>query len=326
MKCAILNDYQRIALDIADWTKLQSRAEITVFDDSIAGGEDAVAEALAGFDVIVAMRERTVFGASLFDKLPNLKLLCSTARRNPSIDLAAAAANGVTVCGTDSLFHPTAELTWALIGALTRHVVDEHTNFRSGGHWQTSVGVDLCGKTLGTLGLGVLGQRVAKVAQAFGMHVIAWSNNLKPEICAEHGCEYVDKDGLVSCSDFLTIHTQLSQRTVGLIGAREFAMMKPTAYLINTSRGFIVEEPALIAALRKGRIAGAGLDVFEQEPLPLDHPYRSLPNVVVTPHLGYVTEDSYRLFYSTCVDNILAWLDANPINVMDPTINIDRSK
>lgn len=322
-RCAILDDYQNVALTMADWS--QAGVEVTSYNEHFAT-EDAVRKALEGFEVVVAMRERTPFTKAFMATLPKLKLLQTTGPRNPSIDLRGAEALGITCCGTTALPYPTAELTWALILGLVKHVAHEDANFRAGGHWQTRVGLDLNGRTLGLLGLGTLGTQVAKVGQAFGMKVIAWSNNLKPERCAELGVEYVSKDDLVRRSDFLSVHTQLSKRTENLIDAKELATMKPTSFVINTSRGHIIRESALIDALRGGLIAGAGLDAFEVEPLPLDHPYRSMPNVLVTPHMGYVSVDNYRLWYGQIVENIAAWKQGKILRRMDPARNVDRSQ
>ena len=322
MRCAVLDDYQDVARSMADWTP--AGVDLTVYNDHFAT-EPEVHAAIRDCEIVVAMRERTPFTGAFLASLPKLKLLCTTGPRNPSIDLRAAEKLGITCCGTVALPYPTAELTWALILGLVRHIPHEDANFRACGHWQTRVAVDLSGRTLALLGLGTLGERVARVGQAFGMKVIAWSNNLTPARCAELGVEYVSKEDLVRRADVLSIHTQLSRRTRGLIGAAELAAMKPTAYLINTSRGYIVDEAALIDALRQGRIAGAGLDAFEVEPLPHDHPFRSMPNVLVTPHMGYVSEDNYRLWYTQIVENIVAWKAGAPLRVMDPARNVDRS-
>lgn len=322
MRCAILDDYQNVALKMADWSP--AGVEVTSYNKHF-DTENEVREAVRDFEIVVAMRERTPFTKTFMATLPKLKLLLTTGPRNPSIDLRGAEALGITCCGTTALPYPTAELTWALILGLVKHVAHEDANFRKGGHWQTRIGLDLHGRTLGTLGLGTLGAQVAKVAQAFGMKTIAWSNNLKPERCAELGVEYVSKDELVRRSDFLSIHTQLSKRTENLIDAPQFEQMKRSAFLINTSRGFIVRETALIDALQRGLIAGAGLDAFEVEPLPQDHPYRRMPNVLVTPHMGYVSEDNYRLWYGQIVENIRAWKDGNVLRRMDPAKNVNRS-
>ena len=321
-RCAILDDYQNVALAMADWS--QAGVEVTAYDEHFAT-EDAVRTAIDGFEIVVAMRERTPFSGSFLATLPRLKLLLTTGPRNPSIDLRAAEALGITCCGTDALPYPTAELTWALILGLVRHIPQEDANFRAGGRWQTRIAVDLNGRTLGLLGLGTLGAQVARIGQAFGMKAIAWSNNLQPERCAALGVEPVSKGELVERSDVLSIHTQLSRRTEGLIDAAELSKMKRTAYLINTSRGRIVREAALVDALQRGIIAGAGLDAFDVEPLPPDHPYRRMPNVLVTPHMGYVSEDNYRLWFGQIVENIQAWRNGTVLRRMDPASNVDRS-
>jgi len=317
MTCvAILDDYQRVALRMADWGTLPDGAAVTVFDDHLAD-PDAVAARLRDFEVVVAMRERTPFSRALLERLPRLKLLVTTGMRNASIDVQAAADRGVVVCGTAGLPYPTAELTWALILALARRVPAEDRATREG-RWQVSVGVGLNGKTLGVLGLGTLGSRVARVGKAFEMTVLAWSQNLTAERAAEVGATLVGKDELLARADVATIHLVLGARTRGLIGARELALMKPSAYLVNTSRGPIVEEAALVAALRAGTLAGAGLDVFDEEPLPLDHPFRHLPSIVITPHLGYVTEEGYRIFYAHALEDIQAYLRNAPVRVLSP--------
>jgi len=318
MRCAILDDYQNVALNYGDWNAVKAKAEIRVFNDHI-GDRAALAAALADCEIVVAMRERTVVDRDLLARLPKLKLLVTTGMVNASIDLPAAAAHGVMVCGTGGVPYPTAELTWALILSLLRRVPFEYGEFRGSGRWQSSVGVDLNGKRLGLIGLGRLGTRVARVGLAFEMKVAAWSKNLTPEKCAAAGAEFAGSlDELMSTSDIVSIHLVLSDRTRGLIGAHVLGLMKPTAYLINTSRGPIVDEAALVAALRARKIAGAGLDVFNEEPMPLDHPLRSLGNVVATPHLGYVTEDTYRVFYGEAAQDVLAWLDGKPVRVLNP--------
>ena len=315
-RIAVLDDYQGVALDMADWSQVSAQAEVVVFDDHLSDA-DAVTDRLRGFDVVCAMRERTPFSRGLLAKLPDLKLLITTGPRNASIDVSAANERGITVCHTASLPTGTPELTWALILALARRIPLEFANMRDG-RWQTTVGADLAGKTLGILGLGRLGSRVARVATAFGMSVISWSQNLTDERADECGAVRVGKEELLTRSDFITIHLVLSERTHGLIGAEQLARMKASAYLINTSRGPIVQESALVDAIRQGVIAGAGLDVYDVEPLPTDHPYRNLPNVVLTPHIGYVTGESYRLFYSEVVENIEAWLAGTPIRILNP--------
>jgi phosphoglycerate dehydrogenase-like enzyme len=321
-RCAILDDYQNVALKMADWSR--TGVEVTAYNHHF-DNEEAVRNAIDGFEIVVAMRERTPFTKAFMVTLPKLKLLQTTGPRNPSIDLRGAEELGITVCGTMALPYPTAELTWALIFGLVRHIPHEDANIRKGGHWQTRVGVDLHGRTLGCLGLGTLGAQVAKVGQVLGMKTIAWSNNLKPERCAELGVEYVSKDRLIAESDILSIHTQLSRRTEGIIDRPEFEKMKRTAYLINTSRGFIVRESALVDALERGLIAGAGLDTYDIEPLPPDHQLRRLPNTVLTPHVGYVSQDNYRLWYGQIVENISAWMKGTVLRKMDPAKNVDRS-
>ena len=313
-RVAILDDYQNVAMKMADWSSLPSDVSAEAFSDHLAD-EDALARRLAPFEIVVAMRERSPFPRSLFGRLPNLKLLVTTGMRNAAIDLDAAADFGVVVCGTNGLAQPTAELTWGLILALARRIPVEDAATKRGA-WQVSVGEGVHGKTLGVMGLGRLGSQVARAGRAFGMNVIAWSQNLTAERSADCGAALVSKDELLAESDFLTLHLILSRRTRGLVGERELAMMKPSAYLINTSRGPIVDESALIAALRARSIAGAGLDVFDIEPLPTDHPLRSLPNTVITPHMGYVTAETYRVFYGDAVEDIRAFLEGKPIRTL----------
>jgi phosphoglycerate dehydrogenase-like enzyme len=308
MKIAILDDYQGVALKMADWSVLAGRAQIDVFKDHLAD-PDAVVGRLLPYQVVCVMRERTPLTREIIERLPNLKLIASTAPRNASIDLEAAAARGIKVVHTGYFGSPTVELTWALILADARHIDSEAAAVRSGG-WQRCIGDDIAGKILGIIGLGNLGSKVAKVAQAFGMQVIAWSQNLTAEKCAAAGATLVSKDELLRQADIVSIHLVLSDRTRALIGERELALMKPGARLINTSRGPIVVEAALIQALQGGRIAGAALDVYDAEPLPLDHPYRKIPNLLATPHIGYVTRGLYERFYRDTVSNIAAWLDA----------------
>lgn len=312
---AILDDYQKVALQQADWSRIQANHRIEVFHDHIAG-EDALARALEGFEVVCLMRERTPFPASLIERLPNLRLIVTSGRNNASIDVAAAKQRGIVVCGTNSPEYATAELTMGLILSLARHIHTEAAAMKTGG-WQTTLGRDLHGQTLGLIGLGRLGGRVAKYANAFEMKVIAWSENLTAERCAEVGAERVSKDDLFRRADVVSIHTRLSGRTRGLVGAREIGLMKPTAHLINTSRGPIVDEAAVIAALNEGRIAAAALDVYDQEPLPADHPLRSTPRLLLTPHLGYVTEETYRVFFSGMVAAIEGWLAGKPVRVIE---------
>jgi phosphoglycerate dehydrogenase-like enzyme len=315
LRCAILDDYQNVVLKVADWSKVKGDVDIKVFNEHL-GGPDKVAAALKGFDIVVAMRERTGFPKAVIDALPQLKLLITTGMRNASIDTEAAKARGVTVCGTGSFGSPTSGIAIGLMLELTRHIGNENARLHAGATWQTTIGPDLEGLTLGILGLGKLGTRTANIAKAFGMKVIAWSQNLTAEKCQEAGVGYASKDELFGQSDFITIHVVLSARSRGLVGARELGLMKPSAFLINTSRGPIVDEAALIAALRDNKIAGAGLDVFDVEPLPLDHPFRKMDNVVITPHLGYVSEQNYRNYFAGVVEDIRGFLDGKPVRVM----------
>ena len=314
--CAVIDDYQQAATRFAGWEQFGDQVELTVFSDHLAE-EDAVAQRLAGFDVVVIMRERTPFPASLLARLPRLKLLVTTGARNASIDLAAAKERGVTVCGTASNSAPPAELTWALILGLARHLVPEATALRNRGPWQHTIGTDLHGATLGLLGLGKIGAQVARVGAAFGMEVLAWSQNLTAERAEAAGARLApSKEALLAQSDVVSIHLVLSDRTRGLLGAPELAVMKASASLINTSRAGIVDQGALLAALQQGRIAGAGLDVFAEEPLSADSPFRDLPNVLATPHLGYVTELNYRTFFPQVVEDIAAFLAGAPIRAL----------
>lgn len=313
-RIAVLDDYQGVALQMADWSVLPSEAQVQVFRDHLSDPQ-AVAERLRDFDIVMAMRERTPFPRQLLEELPRLRLLVTTGMRNASIDVAAAQALGMTVCGTRGLPTPTAELTWALILAVVRHIPHEDQATRAGA-WQVTLGEGLHGKTLGVIGLGNLGSQVARVGQAFGMQLLAWSQNLTADRAAQQGATLVSKDELLARSDIVTIHLVLSARTRGLLGARELALMPRTAHLINTSRGPIVDEAALIHALEHGVIAGAGLDVFDEEPLPLDHAFRRLSNVVITPHLGYVTVETYRLFFGDAVEDIRAFLAGAPTRVL----------
>ena len=314
MRVAILDDYQDVALSMADWTTLGAGVSVQSFHEPL-GSEDAVADRLRDFDVIVAMRERTAFPRSLLLRLPSLKLLVTTGRRNAAIDIKAAAERGVPVSGTATFPTPPVELTWGLILALARKIPQESAAMRNGA-WQTTIGVGLHGKTLGILGLGRLGTEVARIGKAFGMHIVAWSQNLTSDVTGPLGVELVDRDALFRRADVVTIHLVLSARTRGLVGEGELAAMKPDAFLINTARGPIVDEQAMLAALRARRIAGAGLDVYEEEPLPADHPLRRLDNVVLTPHLGYVTVENYREAYGQAVENIRAFLAGTPIRVI----------
>jgi len=309
MKVAILDDYQDVALRLADWSAVRRRAEITVFNDHLADPA-AVVERLRPFDVVCVMRERTPLSRDILQQLPRLKLIASTGPRNAAIDMRAAAERGIVVTATGYESTPAIELSWALILASARHLAREAASVRDGG-WQTRIGTNLRGKCLGVIGLGNIGKEVARIALAFGMTVIAWSQNLTGEIASAAGATLVDKDALFRQADIVTIHLILSRRTSGLVGAAELALMKPTAWLVNTSRGPIVDEAALIEALQARRIAGAALDVFEIEPLPADHPFRRLDNVLATPHIGYVTEELYRTFYGDAAASIAAWLESN---------------
>jgi phosphoglycerate dehydrogenase-like enzyme len=313
-RIAVLDDYQSVAATYADWSRLPEPAEVVEFHDSVADA-DALVARLAPFDVVVAMRERTPFPRTVLERLPNLKLLVTTGARNASIDVPAAADHGITVCGTGA--HPSGpvELTWALILAVARHLPEEDAAVRAGG-WQLTVGTDLAGARLGVVGLGRLGEQVARIGSAFGMDVVAWSQNLTDERAAEVGVRRVEKDELLATSDVVTIHLVLSDRTRGLIGRNELAAMKRTAILVNTSRGPIVDEAALLEALKDGGIAGAGLDVFDREPLPADHPLRSAPRTVLTPHIGYVTEKTYEVFYRDAVEDVAAWMSGAPIRTL----------
>jgi phosphoglycerate dehydrogenase-like enzyme len=315
IRCAILDDYQNVALSFADWSKVSGDIDIKVFNDHL-GNADQVIAALKGFPIVCAMRERTAFPRAVIDSLPELKLLITTGMRNASIDLKATKARGIVVCGTPAFGNATAAVATGLMLELARHIGYENARLKSGAVWQSTIGLDLEGLTLALLGLGKLGTRMAEIGRAFKMPVIAWSQNLSPEKCQEAGAEYVSSDELFRRADFLSIHVQLSQRTRGLIGASQIALMKKSAYLINTSRGPIVDEGALLDALRDKRIAGAGLDVFDIEPLPLDHPLRKLDNVVLTPHLGYVASQNYRAYFGGMVEDIRAFLDGKPVRVL----------
>ncbi|MFJ8912009.1 D-2-hydroxyacid dehydrogenase family protein [Amycolatopsis sp. NPDC102389] len=313
MKIAILDDYQEVALGFGDWDSLG--AEIEVFTKPFADPTEVVAR-LRDFEVVVAMRERTRFPAEVLDRLPALELLVSTGHRNAAIDVAAARRNGVVVSSTGYIAAPAAEHTWALILAAARNVPVESANMREGG-WQTTVGTILSGKTLGLLGLGRLGAGAARIGQAFGMETIAWSQNLTQEKADPHGVTAVSKEELFARADVLSVHLVLSRRSRGLVGAPELAAMKPTAMLVNTSRGPIVDETALVDALRRKEIAVAALDVYDVEPLPSEHPLRTLDNVVLTPHIGYVTREAYEIFYRDAVEDIAAFQAGSPIRVME---------
>ena len=317
-RCAILDDYQNVALKLADWSKITKDVEITVFTEAVRRSDADTIRDLKDFDIVVMMRERTRFPHAVIDGLPKLKLLITTGAYNASIDLKTCQERGIVVSGTGGFGNPTTGITFGLILELTRRIGWEHARMKAGVPWQATLGMDLEGKTLGVLGLGRLGARAAGVGKAFGMKVIAWSQNLTPERCKEVGVEYSAKDDLFRNADIVTIHLVLGDRTRGLVTAREFGLMKQTAYLVNTSRGPIVEEQALIEALNSKRIAGAGLDVFDVEPLTLDHPYRKMDNVVITPHLGYVSQQNYEKYYPDIVDDIRGFLDGKPVRVVAP--------
>ena len=309
MKVAILDDYQNVALQLADWSRVRRHAEITVFNDHIAV-PSAVVERLRPFDAMCVMRERTPLPREILQQLPNLKLIASTRPRNASIDTKAAAGLGIAVTATGYDATPTIEFAWSMIRASMRGIDREAASLRAGG-WQTGLGSNLRGKSLAVVGLGNIGQEIARIGLAFGMKVIAWSQNLTEEKASAAGATLVDKHTLFREADIVTVHLVLSSRTRGLIGAPEFALMKPTARFVNTSRGPIVDEAALVEALQARRIAGAAIDVFDVEPLPPDHPFRKLENVLATPHIGYVSEDLYRTFYGDAADSIAKWLEVN---------------
>jgi len=312
VRAAILDDYQNVALKFADWSPVAKDLDIKVFDKPFASEAEAI-KALQGFAVVVGMRERTPFPRKVIEALPDLNLLITTGAKNNSFDIKAAAERGVTVCGTGAVGSPTTGIAFGLMLELTRRIGFENARLKAGASWQVTIGQDLEGLTLGVLGLGKLGQRVTNVAKAFGMKVIAWSQNLTAEKAKEAGADYVSKEDLFAKADIVTIHLVLSERSRGLVGAKELGLMKKTGYLINTSRGPIVDETALIAALTSKTIGGAGLDVFNVEPLPLDSPFRKMDNVVITPHLGYVSEQNYRKYFPDIVENIRAWLDGKPV-------------
>ncbi|HZS64881.1 MAG TPA: D-2-hydroxyacid dehydrogenase family protein [Xanthobacteraceae bacterium] len=311
---AILDDYYSVALQLADWSRVPEVA-FKVFNQPFRGSDEVIA-ALQGAGIICVMRERTSFPRRVIEGLPDLKLIVTGGMRNAAIDVQAAAERGIMVCGTKSAGYSTGELTFGLILELSRRIGFQDRQLKAGVPWQTVPGHGIFGRTIGIIGLGKIGSRVARIAQACDMKVIAWSQNLTAERCREVGATLVSKEELLRQSDFVTIHVQLSPRTQGMIGAADLALMKPTAYLINTSRAQIVDQDALLAALREKKIAGAGLDVYDVEPLPLDHPLRKLPNAVTTPHLGYATLDNFRLFYEGMVEDIRAWIDGKPINVI----------
>jgi phosphoglycerate dehydrogenase-like enzyme len=312
LRCAILDDYMNLALTIADWSKIGDRIEVTAFNEPFASPE-AAASALRDFEIICAMRERTPFPRPLLAALPKLKLLITSGMRNAAIDMEAAKERGVVVCGTQWGRDPTAPLTMGLILELTRNIGRENARMHAGEPLQKFIGIEIEGQTLGVIGLGKLGSKVSGLAKAFGMNVIAWSPNLTPERCREVGVGYASKEDLFATADIITIHMVLSQRSRGLVGREDLARMKPTGYLINTARGPIVDETALLETLQARKIAGAAIDVFSVEPLPVDHPFRKLDNIVLTPHLGYVTEETFRAHYSQMVEGIEGWFKGEPV-------------
>jgi D-3-phosphoglycerate dehydrogenase len=314
-KVAILDDYQNVALSYADWSSIKKDTEIKVFNAPFSSQDEAV-KALKDFQVVVGMRERTPFPRKVLEALPNLKLLITTGAKNNSFDVAAANERGVTVCGTGQFGNPTTGIVFGLMLELTRRIGFENARMKAGEPWQVTIGKDLEGLTLGIVGLGKLGSRVAGIAKAFGMNVIAWSQNLTAEKAQAAGAAHVSKEELFAKADIVTIHLQLSDRSRGTVTGADIARMKPTAYLINTARAPIVDQAALLKALQEKKIAGAGLDVFEIEPLPKDHPYRKLDNVVLTPHLGYVSEQNYRAYFRDIVEDIRAFLDGKPVRVI----------
>ena len=314
-RIVLLDDYQGVALDYGGWDRVPDEWQVVALEQHVDDAE-ALVEALSDAEIVVAMRERTPFPAAILDRLPDLRLLVTTGMANAAIDVAAARRNGVVVCGTGSKIAPTAELSWGLILSLLRSIPVEDAGMRAGG-WQRTIGGDLEGATLGLVGLGRLGARMATIGRAFGMEVLAWSQNLDPAAAREAGAEPVEKLALFERADVASVHYKLSERSRGLVGAAEIGAMKPSAYLVNTSRGPIVDTDALLAALASGAIAGAGLDVYDTEPLPADHPLRRAPRTVLTPHLGYVTEDTYDTFFCDAVEDVLAYLDGAPVRVVE---------
>jgi phosphoglycerate dehydrogenase-like enzyme len=316
LRCAILDDYQNVALRLGDWSVLDDRIEVTVFDKPFASADEA-ATALKDFEIICAMRERTPFPRAMFEALPKLKLLITSGMRNAAIDFEAAKAHDVTVCGTAMVGNPTAGLTIGLMLELTRKIGFENARMKAGKPWQVTIGEDIEGKTLGIIGLGKLGSQVAGIARALGMKTIAWSTNLTLEACEKAGVTYATKEELFAQADIITIHLVLSDRSRGLVSRADLARMKPTAYLINTARGPIVDEVALLETLQAGKIAGAGIDTYSHEPLPLDSPLRKLDNVVITPHLGYVTAENYKRIYAEMIEGIGGWLNSAPVRKLN---------
>jgi D-3-phosphoglycerate dehydrogenase len=315
LRCAILDDYQNIALKIADWSPLKGKADITVFNEHLGDAANVI-KTLKDFDIICAMRERTPFRRETVEALPKLKLLLTSGARNASFDMEALKERGVVVSGTGGFGNPTAALAIGLMLELTRKIGFENARMKAGEKWQITMGEDLEGRSLGIVGLGKLGSRVATIAKALGMKVNAWSQNLTKEVCREVGVGYLPKEELMAMSDVITIHVILSKRTRGLITRADLKLMKPSAYLINTARGPIVDEDALLDMLKQRKIAGAGLDTYSVEPLPVDHPFRKLDNVILTPHLGYVTEEGYRKYYADMVEDILGWMDGKPVRMI----------
>lgn len=316
MRIVMLDDYQNVALEMADWSRIRAAHDVLSFTEHIADENELVTK-LGAVDILCMMRERTPVMKSLIDKLPTLKLIVTTGGAHSSLDVKAAAERGITVCGTASSRHATAELTFGLILALARNIVEQHNSVRSGG-WQLALGEDVKGKTLGLIGLGNLGAQVAGFGRALGMNTIGWSQNLTDDQAKAVGCTRVSKEELFARSDFISIHYKLSPRSRGIAGAADIARMKKTAYLINTSRGPLVDEPALIAALQEGRIAGAGLDVFSEEPLSKTHPLRTCPRVIVTPHVGYASRENYVTYFREVVEDIEAWMAGSPVRVQKP--------
>ncbi|OLO35052.1 hydroxyacid dehydrogenase [Streptomyces sp. MNU77] len=313
LRCAVIDDFQSVATTVVDWSPVTADVEVVSFTEHLATADEAAA-ALADFDIVVTLRERVPFPADLFARLPRLRLLVASGMRNSVIDFDAAERHGVTVCGTASSSTPPVELTWALLLGLARGIVPEAEALRTDGPWQSTLGADLHGRTLGLLGIGKIGGRVAQVGRAFGMDVLAWSQNLTKERTDEVGATLAaSKEELLASSDFVSVHLALGDRTRGLIGAAELALMRPTAYLVNTSRAAIVDTEALLAALRAGAIAGAATDVFDIEPLPAGHPVRTAPRLLATPHLGYVSRANYETYYGQAVENIRAFLDGKPV-------------
>lgn len=313
LRCAVIDDFQSVATTVVDWSPVTADVEVVSFTEHLATDDEAAA-ALADFDIVVTLRERVPFPADLFARLPRLRLLVASGMRNSVIDFDAAKRHGVTVCGTASSSTPPVELTWALLLGLARGIVPEAEALRTDGPWQSTLGADLHGRTLGLLGLGKIGGRVAQVGRAFGMDVLAWSQNLTEERTDEVGATLAaSQEDLLASSDFVSVHLALGDRTRGLIGAAELALMRPTAYLINTSRAAIVDTDALLAALRAGALAGAATDVFDVEPLPAGHPVRTAPRLLATPHLGYVSRANYETYYGQAVENIRAFLDGQPV-------------